>query len=209
MTPFVECETDDVSLGFTVASRVNLALQQNAVPILRELTLENSGEMVLTDLRLILESEPAFLQPREWLIDRLNPDTKFHVTDANIDLSSSFLANLQEAVTGELIFTLSDTSGVLVAQKTPIRVLARDEWGGAEELPEIIAAFVTPNDPGVATILRSASKVLRAANLDGSFNGYQSGSPRRAAEMISGIWSAIARLELSYVVPPASFEKVG
>ena len=209
MTPFIECETDDVSLGFTVAGRVNLALQQNAVPILRELTLENSGEMILTDLTLTLESEPAFLQPRKWQIDRLNPDTKFHVTDANVELSPSFLGSLKEAVTGELRFTLNDSSGLLIAQKTTIEVLARDEWGGAEELPEIIAAFVTPNDPGVATVLRSASKVLRASNLDGSFDAYQSGSPRRAAEMISGIWSAIARLELSYVVPPASFEKVG
>lgn len=209
MDPFIERETDNISLAVTAAGKVNLALQQNAVPILRELAVENVGEEVLTELKLVLESEPAFLQPREWLFDRLIAGTKFHVTDANVDLSTSFLTNLKEAIAGELRFTLSDSSGVLVAQKTSIEVLAKDEWGGADEIPEIIAAFVTPNDSGVATILRSASKILRSASLAGSFDGYQSGSPRRVAEVIAGIWSAIARLELSYAVPPASFEKVG
>ena len=66
MDPFIETETDNISLTVTAAGKVNLALQQNAVPILRELAVENVGEEDLAELKLVLESDPAFLQPREW-----------------------------------------------------------------------------------------------------------------------------------------------
>lgn len=202
-------ESSDVQLILTAASKVNLTFQQNAVPVLRELVLENSSDRDLADLELVLTAEPSFVRPRKWVIDQLVAGSRFHITDVNIDLSPSFLANLREAAKGELRLTLGDPSGVLTEKRMPVEILARDEWGGAEELPEIIAAFVTPNDPSVATILRQASKVLRENGLDGSFDGYQSNNPRRVAETLAGIWAALSRLELSYAVPPASFETEG
>jgi len=87
--------------------------------------------------------------------------------------------------------------------------LARDEWGGIEEWPEIIAAFVQPNAPEVERLLREASNRLQAAGQDASIDGYQSRNPRRVATLIAAIWSAICAQRIAYAVPPASFERAG
>lgn len=196
-------------LSYVVRPKINLAFQQNAVPIISELVVTNDTEKTFEDLTLRVESDPQFASTRIWTLDRLQPDTRFHIIDVKIDVSHAFLADLKEAVRGSLTFTLKQGDTVLDIQKEEVGVLAKDEWGGNTVLPEIIAAFVQPNDPAVEVILREASKRLRSANQDGSFDGYQSRSPQRVANVVSSVWSAISGLQISYAVPPASFEKIG
>ncbi|GAL98954.1 hypothetical protein AA0312_1073 [Acetobacter tropicalis NRIC 0312] len=45
--------------------------------------------------------------------------------------------------------------------------------GGLSGIPDILAAFVLPNDPAIARILRSASEILRQAGQSPSLEGYQ------------------------------------
>jgi hypothetical protein len=205
-----EAKSSPLELGCTVAPKVNLALQQNAVPVIRDLYLANNADQNFESLLLRVEAQPAFCIPREWTVDRLLAQTQFRLSDIKLDLSHAFLADLSEAVLGQLIFSLRDSDGnEWLSLREPIEVLARDEWGGTGDLPEIISAFVQPNDAAVETILSDAAKRLRAATLDASFDGYQSGNPQRVAKVVSAIWSAICGLNIAYAVPPASFEKIG
>ena len=91
----------------------------------------------------------------------------------------------------------------------PLAVLAYNEWYGVSSLPEIIAAHVLPNDPAVERILAEASKLLLEKTQDSSLSGYQSGDPRRAYAQAAAIYFAAARQKISYINPPASFEKTG
>ena len=45
--------------------------------------------------------------------------------------------------------------------------------------PELLAAFVMPNDPAVDSILKSASNILRRAGQNSSIDGYDSGERKR------------------------------
>ncbi|WP_204371535.1 hypothetical protein, partial [Burkholderia multivorans] len=52
-----------VEIQATVAGRVNLADFQNAVPVLRELSIVNGTEDSFRDLKLTAISDPPFLKP--------------------------------------------------------------------------------------------------------------------------------------------------
>ena len=204
-----ELEQPSFEVSVSVAPKINLALQHNSVPVLRELAIINNTGQTAENLSVHIYSDPAFLKDREWNIDRLDPDSHFHLTDLKIGVSRSFLDGLTEAVRGTISVALQQGNEVLASVSTDVEVLARDEWGGCNDLPEIIAAFIQPNDPAVATILKDASRLLRSNNLDPSFDGYQAASPKRVIQVVSAIWSAVASKSVSYAVPPASFETVG
>ena len=76
-------------------------------------------------------------------------------------------------------------------------------------MAQILAAFVSPNDPAVARVLKDAARLLEDKGHDGSMDGYQSADPRRAYMLAGAVWSAVTGLALTYAEPPASFEREG
>ncbi|SIR12987.1 Protein of unknown function [Paracoccus thiocyanatus] len=116
---------------------------------------------------------------------------------------------MDEAEIGQLEFRLSVKGAEDVTFTHRIEMLARDEWGGLAEMDNILAAFVSPNQPFVARILKDAARLLEAAGHSGSLDGYQSGDPLRVWMLAGAIWSAATGLGLTYAVPPASFERLG
>jgi hypothetical protein len=76
-------------------------------------------------------------------------------------------------------------------------------------MPELLAAFVMPNDPAVDSLLKDAARVLARAGKSDSLNGYADGSAGRVWEIVSAIWSAVAGRGLTYALPAASFETCG
>jgi len=78
----------------SAAENINVAFYQNAVPIIRELTLENELGRDLIDVSVRLSSEPAFLTPGVWRIDRLSDKTTHHLRSLDLKLDSAFLAGI-------------------------------------------------------------------------------------------------------------------
>jgi hypothetical protein len=97
----------------------------------------------------------------------------------------------------------------LHASKHVLRVLARDEWGGMSTMGELLPAFVTPNAPALAKLLRSAAALLSQHGHSTALDGYQTGDPNRAYLLAASLWSAVAGRSLVYATPPGSFEQVG
>lgn len=75
----------------------------------------------------------------------------------------------------------------------PIDLLARNEWCGLVSLPEILAAFVLPNDPAVGKILSRASDILKEMTGRSALNAYQDKNRKRSWEQIAAIYKAIGR----------------
>ncbi len=92
-------------------------------------------------------------------------------------------------------------------KKTQIDLLASDEWGGVRDMAQILAAFISLNEPAVAGILKKAARLLEKSGHDGSMNGYQSDDPLRTYMLAAAIWSATTGLGLAYAESPASFER--
>lgn len=192
-----------------LARKLNLAAHENAFPALRELRVENTGTERLEGLSLTLESSPPFAQERTWQIDRVEAGNSARIADRALRLHGDFLRSLTETVQGEVRFRLERNGSLLAESALSIELLAANEWGGTTFMPELLAAFCTPNDPAVDGILRSASEVLRQAGKPDQLDGYRCGTRQRVWEMASAIYTAIVNLGLSYALPPAGFEERG
>ncbi len=129
--------------------------------------------------------------------------------DVDIEIDAEYLDRLDEAVRGVLSFRLTKGDESLSETNARLRILARDEWGGMGSMGELLPAFVTPNDPALAPLLKSAAEALGRHGHSTALNGYQSGDPNRSYMLAAALWSAVAAKSLTYATPPSSFEQVG
>lgn len=105
------------------------------------------------------------------------------------------LSRLTEAESASLHFELrsrKQSDEVLAKNDSTVELLARNQWGGIGHLPEMVAAFVQPNDQAIDRLLKGAALALQTGGKSGSIDGYTHGS-KRAWELASGIWAAVLR----------------
>lgn len=201
------------SIRISNAGKLNLADFQNAVPLLRELSVSNDSDRLLSHLQLRLESYPPFLKSKTWLIDACDPRTRYGIKDCDVSLDGGLLAKLTEAETSTMTFSLVEKAGtaeerVLATEERRVELLPRNQWGGLSHLPDLVAAFVQPNELAVDRLLKQTAQVLRDAGKNPALNGYEGGA-KRAWELASALWTAVAGLGIDYALPPASFEHRG
>jgi hypothetical protein len=198
-----------LSLRVTLAGKVNFAAAQNGAPVLRRISVVNDGDTPAEAVSLSLTATPPILREKTWRIDRIAPGGEVTLGDLETPLDTAILGGLDEAEIGQLAFRLTVGGVEVGATRHRIELLARDEWGGLIEQDNLLAAFVSPNQPLVARLLREASSLLERAGHSGAMDGYQSKDPARVWMMAGAIWSAATGLGLAYAVPPASFERIG
>lgn len=198
-----------VSLECEMLRRVNFACTQNDVAILRRLVVRNDTDDALAGVRVTMRAIPPVIRQRSWFLDRIASGSDHEVSDTGVELDIERLAGLNEAEVGELELRVDGEGIEPVVERRRIDLLARDEWGGVSDMPQLLAAFVSPNEPAVAKLLKSASDLLQANGHDGSLDGYQSGDPSRSYMLGGAIWSTATALGLNYAEPPASFESEG
>jgi len=201
----------EIRLQVTVVEKLNLADFQNAVPALHELAIVNETLVPISELAITITSEPAFLKPRTWSVDTVGAGEAFHIADLDVQLDGSLLSRLTEAEPSTLRFELrsrKEPETVIAQHERVVELLARNQWGGISYAPEMVAAFVQPNDPAVDHVLKAAAQALQASGKSGSIDGYTHGA-KRAWELASGIWTAVLQRKLHYALPPASFEHRG
>lgn len=191
------------------AETFNYAAWQNAVPLLRTLAIENADGPALSSLVVELKASPGFTRPKRWLIDRVGAGERFPLRDLDLDIDPAYLDGLDEAERGVLTVQLMQQDSVLHEVRHVLRVLARDEWGGLPTMAELLPTFVTPNDPSLAVLLKTAATALGDGGHSTALDGYQSGDPNRAYLLAAAVWSAVAGRALTYANPPGSFEQVG
>lgn len=200
LSPFVEA---------SLASQITFATHQCAVAVVGEIVVRNPAEDAIEDLVVDLVCDPPILAPKTWVIDRIGPSSETRVRDRNVSIDGGTLSRLSERVRAKVTIRLRQGDAVLHESERELTALARNEWGGATSMPELLAAFVMPNDPATSEILRDAGEVLRRSGKQPALNGYQSRSRERVWEITSAIWTAVSARRLIYAEPPASFETAG
>ena len=210
---------DDNDTGLRVdldfSPRIHFAWQQNAIPVLRRLELRNETDTGLTALRVEIHISPEVAQALVLELDDLKPRTDHLLMDLPLRLDFQALSTWTERVRGALTLTITGQTADGAGERTLLReshdleIFAWDEWTGLTGLPEILAAFVTPNIPMVETLLVEASELLSQRSGRAALDGYQSRSRKRVYEIVAAIFDAVRSRNLRYSHPPASFERNG
>ncbi|EGQ62913.1 hypothetical protein GGI1_15833, partial [Acidithiobacillus sp. GGI-221] len=206
-----ESKKPHLTIAVALGAKLNLADFQNAVPMLRELSINNDSVEDERELDLSIVSAPTFLKTKQWHIDAVSAGQRCHITDLDVQLDGALLSRLTEAETATVSFVLrrrSEAREELARLEQTVELLPRNQWGGLSHLPDMVAAFVQPNEPAVERVLKQTADVLRKNGKNPALDGYKGGS-KRAWELTSGIWSAVAAMGLDYALPPASFEHIG
>lgn len=192
----------------SVAHKLGFTSHQNAVPLLRELVLHNESDQAYQDLTLYLQTTPAVLEAKLWKIDRLLPRSSLDIRDRDVKLNAEWLAELTESVLCEVTLCLRQGEDELFTVNYPLEALAKNEWGG-DAMVELLPSFIMPNDPAIDRLLKATADVLHSAGKRESLDGYESKSRTRVWELASALWTAICNTNISYALPPASFERNG
>ena len=202
-------DQDEFEIIAALAEQVNFACHQNAVPLIRELTVRNNTGAELENCELRMSVSPNFVSDKTWPFTRIGARNEHHITDRDVSLNGQYLLNLSEAMKGQVTLTIVSGEQILLTKTHSVEVLARNEWGGFANMPELLASFSMPNDPAVDKIIGMAADALRKAGKDGAIDGYASQKRTRVWEIASALWSAVRSLGISYIYPPASFERTG
>lgn len=197
------------SISSSIASRLTFATYQNDVAVIADILIHNPLDEILEDIELVLECDPPLIASKTWKIDRLSPNSELRIRDRKVSVAGALLSELNERLRAELRLVLRNREQIFYELQHDLVGLARNEWGGAHHMPELLAAFVMPNDPAVSLILKQAGEALRSAGKQPALDGYQSKSRQRVWEIVSAIWTAISSRRFVYAEPPASFELEG
>ena len=188
---------------------VNYAMQQNHVPVIRDIIIANNGNTVLTDLNVCLSFDPAFAAEYSYSVNSISPKSENRNSIIPITMSTEFLANLTERVTGNIKVSVFAKDTLIHEKRFEISLLTFNEWAGNGIVPEMLAAFSMPNHPEVNLFLKRASEILGRWTGNPSLDAYQSGDNNRVKQQMGAIYEAIREREITYCVTPASFEERG
>ena len=105
-------------------------------------------------------------------VDVLPAHTEVDVSPVKIVLSTEFLFSLTERMVAQLSVELWCDDELISSDSTNIDLLAFDQWTGCFLMPEMIAAFVTPNHPTVSNMLSKASEYMAKWGKRPKITGY-------------------------------------
>lgn len=201
---------EGIALEIESVTALNYALHHNRIPIVRDVTIQNNSGYDLEQAVLMLYTEPAFCRPLEMTVEYIGAGESVSLKKLALHANEEYLASLSERVNGIIAAELITKDGRTAAKvECSMTALCFDEWHGSRTFPELLAAFVTPNHPDIVKIISRASDLLGQWTGDPSLDAYQSRDPDRVLKQAAAVYGALQEQNIVYVVPPASFERVG
>ncbi|HEX8601487.1 MAG TPA: DUF3320 domain-containing protein [Pseudoduganella sp.] len=194
-----------LSVAFTADATTGYAAMQNDVPVVRAITLINTGAAALVNVEVSIECRPAFAGGQRLRFERLAPGERRTLSPVGLQPDHAWLGRLDEAERAVIALTASADGHAPFEATQAVEVLACDQWAGTRALPELLAAFCMPNARVVDHLIGSASALLREVAGAPSMNGYQSRNRERVWQQVSALHGAVLALGLHYASPPASF----
>lgn len=200
---------DKVKVQFGYLPLINFAIQQNSTPVIRQLSIENTTPASMEDIQVRITTEPDFGNAAPIAIELIPAGSSVCLQSFNLTLSANFFTQLTERLSGSLKIEITSKEELLFSQAYPIDILAYDQWGGLNVLPEMLAAFITPNHVAITPIIKRAAAILEQWTGNPSLDEYQSRNPDRVRKQMAAVYTAITEQQIIYSTVPASFEEHG
>ena len=200
---------DKVKVQCDYLPLINFAMQQNGASIIHQLSIENTTPAPLKDIQVQITTEPTFGNAAPIAVAQIPPNESICLSSFNLTLSANYFTQLTERLSGNLKIEITSEAESVFCQTYPIDILAYDQWGGLNVLPEMLAAFITPNHTAIVPIIKRAASILGQWTDNPSLDEYQSRTPDRVRKQMAAIYTAITEQQIIYSTIPASFEEYG
>ncbi len=195
-----------ISFGGSMNKQINFAMQQNYIPVFRSITLTNNTGEDISGVRLRVSFEPEFAKPFESGLIDLAPGRPVEISPVEIVINAEYLFSLTEKMVGSVTVEALRDGEVIASQVNTIELLAYDQWTGVNFMPEMAAAFITPNHPKVKEIVSAAGAYMQKWSGSPSFTGYQTRNQNIVKMQMGAIYAALQEQNIAYTAPPLSYE---
>lgn len=199
----------DLSIDCQIDDELAFASVNNGFHFVHTITIRNNSSESISNLRMCISSLSDLIVPYEIHIEELEAGEEHTFHEPDVIVNTEKLASLTECFVFPITVAVAEGNQPLVSETRMITALAYDEWPGLKHTPELLAAFVTPNHPVVASLLQRAGQYLGKKTGDPSLAGYQMDDPNRVIDMATAAYAAIQMENITYAEPPASFESTG
>lgn len=186
---------------------INYAMMHNHIPSCNYCELVNEDDFDWNRVKVSVDG--SLIRHSEVDIEGISKGSSLQLKTLSIEPEACKLIELTERI--DTVFTLSvSISEAVVSQKEyPVSLLAYDQWPGIHIMPELLAAFVTPNHPLLSKISVEASRYLEKWTGDSALDEYQTQDPNRVRMQVAAIYEALRSEALGYCASPAGFEQSG
>ena len=196
-----------IALAFDYLEEVNYALVQAKMDICNWCIIENNSDVDMDNLQLEISGE--YVEKYTSMFFQLDAKQRIRIQDIKLQVNTSKLLSLTEKVTSNLILRLKNSEEVIKEQVFPISFMAYNQWHGTDCYPQLLASFITPNHPCIATIVKRASKHLMNLCGTSDFIGYLCENREDVRMQIEAIYLSLQEEGLSFVLEMPSYEIQG
>ena len=189
----------------TYDKNLNYIRHLNDLDKIWKIRIFNDGEETVRGLQIKLSFVPDFAESWIGHIDEIKTGEYVDINEPNLVINPEKLLSYNEKLEGNIIveLMLADGRGEIVYKDSfPLTVLPYDQWLSNDH-PELLAAFVTPNDRRVLEILAKAGERLGVQ--EGiAFSGYS--GRQEVLRQMQVIYEVIQEEKISYCYPPANWD---
>jgi hypothetical protein len=188
---------------------LNISLHLNDIKPIQTLSIENTSENNSDKLNVKITADLPCIEPFEYIVPFVPAKNQVKIPLENLNVNRDFLNKLSETEKTDFTIEVIENDAVIIKETIAINVHPLEHFGGFQILPELIAAYITPNHPYIYHIKRKAVEILEKQGLRTAFEGYQSNDPERVLQIMSAIYSAIQSEEIVYSSLPPGYEETG
>lgn len=199
----------ELKIRMDCKAQINLAMQQNYIPLIRCIYITNQGEQAVGNIHIKVSFSPEFAKEFEADIAAIEPGETIEISPVRIIISPDMLSDLTERMSGTISITVTGNGKIIATDTADITLLAADQWIGMNIMPELTAAYITPNHPAVLQTVNKAAHYLMKWTGSPSFTGYQTQDPNAVKLQMAAIYAALQEENIAYTMPPASYELTG
>ena len=98
------------------AENVNLAFYDNGIPLIRDLSIANQADTDIANLEVRLGSEPSFISPGVWRIEKIAAQDTHHLKIVDLKLDHGFLSGLTTSRRGDIRVRIESEGETLAEQ---------------------------------------------------------------------------------------------
>jgi len=190
---------------------LSYALAHNRIAVVHRVEVNNPGAGVgAATLRITVADEAGPIGGATDLLVDLPSGGSTAISEPTVWLDPAGMARIRTQQPGTVRVELF-VDGALVAQQLePVQILAANQWVAVPELLglEMLAAFVIPQHPAIASLLSGAAQILQQRTGNPVIAGYQSGA-ERVDETVRAIFEAMQAQAIRFVTAPANWTDSG
>jgi len=200
-------QKENVILTLDYLPSVNYAMIHCGMDICKSFVLENGSEADWHQVSIHVDG--PYIQESSTMVDLLKKGQSVRVTTLKIEPDFQQLSEITEAVRTSFQLCIRCMDEVLFEKQYPITLLSFEEWAGSSVMPELLAAFVVPNNPLLPRVKVAAARFLERWTGSSAFDEYQTQDRNRVRAQVAAIYEVLRSEGIVYSAPPASFEESG